>query len=51
MGTPLASTFWPWIPAAFTMKREQKHGEVACGAGMLECHSSSQGGEKNTPEL
>lgn len=51
LGTPLATAFCPQMLAAFTVKHEQKHREVACGAGMLECHSSSQGEEKNTPEL
>lgn len=46
LGTPPATVFCSRIPAAFTMKHEQKHGEVACGAGTLECHSTSQGGEK-----
>lgn len=50
LGTPLATAFCSRTPATFTMKHEQKHREVACGAGMLECHSSSQRGEKNSPE-
>lgn len=50
LGTPPATVFCSRTPAAFTMKREQKHGEVACGAGTLECHSSSQGGEKKTAQ-
>lgn len=49
LGTPLATAFCSQTPAAFTMKCEQKRGEVACGAGMLECHSSSQGGGKKHP--